>query len=301
MYLSEFWSKYGDILVSSIFILASIFLLVALIVNMGKKHTGKKLYLIGGVILFLTLVSINLIMIKDYRVALGQDATTIFPIANVLLYNAFIIILFVGLGYFLTKKKDRIKEKTTVSNVATLGLLIALASVLMLFGLPYPMPGFSFLKIEVSALIYFMVLLWFGPKQTIIVVLLTNIVHGIMPTLGETKIPFLDEMVNVVAVIAFLTPAYIINRKLSNNEVPNKFNVIISAILGAVFTTIFMVLYNFYINLPLIYSWPMDFGQVVYVFGVFNIIKWSLVSIVVVLLYEKIYNLKKQILRENDN
>ena len=77
-----------------------------------------------------------------------------FPLARVLIFNAFIIFAFVIVGYILTTKKQQ--EKVTVATVATLGLLTALASVLMLFGIPI-FPQASYLKVEVnlSTLWYF--------------------------------------------------------------------------------------------------------------------------------------------------
>lgn len=297
MYLSEFWSKFGiDILVSSIFILAGIILLVVLIDKSGRNGTSKKMYLIGGTILVLALLSMNLILIKDYNKKIVEDPTIVFPLAKVLLFNAFIILAFVVIGYLFSKKSEKIHDKVSVSTVAILGLLAALASVLMLFGIPI-FPANSFLKLEVSALIYFMVLLWFGIKPTIIVVFLTNIIHAIMPSITPPLIPFLDEMVNVVAVFAFLLPACIAFRKLKKDEIPSLEKVIITLIIGVLFTTVFMVLYNHFVNLPLIYGIDWSFSKVLSIFGPFNLIKWTTVSIAVALLYRRIDTLKNQIVR----
>lgn len=297
MYLSEFWSKFGiDILVSSIFILAGIVLLVVLIINSGHKGTSKKMFLIGGTILVLALLSMNLILIKDYNAKIVEDPTFIFPLARVLLFNAFVILAFVGIGYLLTVKSEKVHEKVSVSTVAILGLLIALASVLMLFGIPI-FPNDPYLKLEVSALIYFMVLLWFGIKPTIIVIFLTNIIHAIMPSITPPLIPFLDEMVNVIAVFAFLLPSFIAFRKLQKDEIPSLKKVIFTSVIGVLFTTVFMVLYNYFVNLPLIYGMEWSFSEVLAVFGSFNLIKWGAVSIVVPLLYRKIYTIKNQIIR----
>lgn len=297
MYLSEFWSKFGiDILVSSIFILAGIVLLVVLIDKSGRNGTSKKMYLIGGTILVLALLSMNLILIKDYNKKIVEDPTIVFPLAKVLLFNALIILAFVVLGYLLTVKSTKVHEKVSVSTVAILGLLTALASVLMLFGIPI-FPNDPYLKLEVSALIYFMVLLWFGVKPTIVVVFLTNIIHAIMPSITPPLIPFLDEMVNVIAVFAFLLPSFIAFRKLQKDEVPSLEKVIITSIIGVLFTTVFMVLYNHFVNLPLIYGMDLSFSKVLAVFGSFNLIKWTTVSIAVALLYRRIDTLKNQIVR----
>lgn len=297
MLLNDFWSEFGiEIIISSVFILVSLGLLMGLIFSLGKKNASKKFKIIGGIIFVLVLLSVNFIMLRDYQNKLAKDPNFMFPLARVLIFNAFIIFAFVIVGYILTTKKQQ--EKVTVATVATLGLLTALASVLMLFGIPI-FPQASYLKVEVSALIYFMVFLWFGIKPTIVVILLTNFIHALMPSMTPPVILFLDEMVNVVACLTYLTPSFIAFGRLKDNEVPSINKVIITAIIGVVFTAIFMLLYNYFINLPLIYKIEMDFKSVFLLFVPFNLIKWSSVSIVVVLLYRKINSLKEHIVNFN--
>lgn len=192
MYLSEFWSKFGkDIILSSIFIVISVVLLVLLIINLGTNNTNKKFNLICGSIFGFVLIGVNYALIRDFNNTKLKDPELVFPFAKIFLFNALVILVFVLIGYLFVYKKDKVKQKTSVTSVSALSLMIALASVLQIFGIPL-IPGASFLKVEISALIYFMVLLWFGIKPTIAVVVLTNIIHIIMPSFTPPVIFGLD-------------------------------------------------------------------------------------------------------------
>ena len=310
MYLSEFWNKFGkDIILSSIFIIVSVALLIMLIINLGKNNQSKKLYLISGIIFGLVLIGVNYVLFRDFNSQRIKNPDLEFPIAKTLLFNAFVILVFVLLGYLFIYKREKIAGKTSVSTVASLSLMIALASVLQLFGIPL-IPGASFLKVEISALIYFMVLLWFGIKPTIIVVVLTNIIHIIMPSITAPIVFGLDETANIIACLIFLMPSFIVFRKLPKDETPEFKTVVFTGILGVLLTMIFMVLYNYFFFIPLyesILGFTMDtiefygktielnFVGMLIIFGFFNLIKWGLVCFVVSLLYKRLYSLKNQL------
>lgn len=294
MLLSEFWVKNGkEIIVSSIIIIVAVFLLVTLLINQSKQGNLIRGIITSLIIVVMLIGGTTYVLYQDYLKALAKDPAVVFPWLEILRFSGIIIMVYAVIGTLILKAKStkNQKPKASVSSIALMGILVALASVLMLFGIPI-FPAFDFLKVEFSGLIYFMILLWFGIKPTIIVVLLTNIVHIIMPSMTAPRIFGLDEMVNVIACFAYLLPSVIVFRKLEKNEMPSNKKVIITAIIGVAFTTIFMVLYNYYINLPIIYSWPMPFKQVVTVFGLFNLIKWGGVSLAVCLLYQKLYPIK---------
>jgi len=312
MYLSEFWNEFGkDIILSSIFIIASVALLVMVIINLGKSNANKKMYLISGIIFGLVIIGVNYTLISGFNEQRLKNPEFEFPIARALLFNALIILGFSLVGYLFIYKKEKIEQKTTVSSVASLALMIALASVLQLFGIPL-IPGAEFLKVEISALIYFMVLLWFGIKPTIIVVVLTNIIHVIMPSMTAPLVFGLDESANIVACLVFLTPSFIAFRKLPKNQMPELKTVVITGILGVLLTTGFMVLYNYLFFIPLyvnVFNIPMNsikfygnelalnFTGVLIGFGFFNLMKWGIVCMFVIFLYRRLYNLKDQLVR----
>lgn len=179
------------------------------------------------------------------------------------------------------------KKKPTTANIALMGILVGLASVFMILSFPI-FPPAPYLKVEISGLILYMVLLWFGVKPAIIVALLTNFIHALIPT-GTVQIIFLDEGVNFIATMAFMLPSIIILR----NKTPKRLSVLLGTSIGLIFTIIFMVLYNAYFNLPIIYKMEMEFTKVLYIFGVFNLIKWGAVTILINLLWPKLYVLKQ--------
>lgn len=301
MFLSKFWDDNGiNIILSSVFILISISLLIVLIINLGKQKS-KKINLIGGIIFLLVLLAVNTAFVRDYFGVKAKAPEAIFPYVKVLLFNSFIILLFVIIGYIFSYKKDKFKDKMSISKLSSLAAMLALASVLMLFSIPI-FPSFSYLKVEISALIYFMVFLWFGTKPAISIVLLTNIIHIIMPSMTPPVVFGLDESANVVACLIFLTPSFIMFRKLPKDQEPEFKKVVISSILGVLTTAIFMVFYNYLIFIPIyenIFQINMgfDFNKTLIVFGAFNLIKWSVVCTVVVLLYRKLFSLKDQLMK----
>lgn len=285
-----------EIIFSVIIVAVSITLLVLLIVNLGKHGTSKKIYIIGSIIFLLVLLSANLVIIRDYRGELAANPLTEFPIINTVLVNSLIIIIFVVLSYLLTREKSKQHEKTTVATVAILGLLTALSSVLMWFGIPI-FPTMPFLKVEVSGLIYFMIFLWFGLKEASIVIVLTNIIHALMPAITPPVIPFLDELSNLVAVFIFLSPSFFALRKLGVDETPKMRVVVVSSLVGVLLTTVFMTLYNYYFNLPIVFNMSMSFSEVLKWFGSFNLIKWLVVALSVILLHNRLYDIKSKIVR----
>jgi riboflavin transporter FmnP len=160
----------------------------------------------------------------------------------------------------------------------------------MLLGFPV-MPAAPYLKVEVSGLIIFLTLLWFDWKTAALVSLYTNFIHVFMPGSAPVII-FLDEGVNFIATMVFILPTVLFLKK-TNLTTSKKFSpILLISIIGAIFTAVIMTLYNAFINLPIIYGWPMPFWTVVEIFGVFNLIKWGLVAIVINLTWKRLYKLR---------
>lgn len=295
MYLSNFWNKFGvDIIISLAFTVVSLGLFVLFLINQSKSGE-KKLLAISIIAVALLLLSVNFIVIRDYNNGLKNDSTLKFPLIKTLLFNSLTILLTALIGFLFSKSSMNEEKEFSVQDIAVLGIMVALSSVLMLFGIPI-FPHAPFLKVEFSALIYFMVFLWFGFRPTFIVILLTNMVHVIMPSIGGQVLFAVDELVNVIACMAFLTPA-IIASKIRSESVPKLKEVIITAIIGTIFTTIFMVMYNQLVNIPLIYKFDWSFKEVLVLFGPFNLIKWGSVGLLVCLFYQRLYPIKELILK----
>ncbi|MBN2504617.1 MAG: ECF transporter S component [Bacilli bacterium] len=188
------------------------------------------------------------------------------------------------------RQKNAQKETMTTRKLAFLGIIVGLASVLMLLGFPV-LPGFHYLKVEISGLIIFMTLLWFDFKTAAIVSLITNFIHVFMPGTPPV-IMFLDEGINFIATMIFILPTAILIKKCNLQSRRSQTIILWVSIASVVFTTVFMTLYNAFINLPLVYKMPLDFLTVLKVFGLFNLIKWGAVALVINLVWRRLYGLR---------
>ncbi len=198
--------------------------------------------------------------------------------------------IFAAVIHLVDGKKGKHSVMTT-RKLAFLGIIVGLASVLMLLGFPV-MPGFIFLKVEISGVIFFMTLLWFDLKTATLVSLITNFVHVFMPG-SPPVILFLDEGINFVATMIFLLPAAFLIDKQHLQEKNCTRRIFWVSLTSVIFTTIFMTLYNAFINLPLVYRMDMGFIEVLEVFGVFNLIKWGVVAVIINLVWRRLYGLRQ--------
>lgn len=217
-------------------------------------------------------------------------------VSEIILFNTIILLIYSLILLIFNKIQRVIKvEKKAMSTrkIAFLGIIIGIASVLMLLGFPI-LPIAPYLKVELSALIIFMTLLWFDFKTAVVVSLLTNIIHFFMP--GTTPlIPLLDEMVNFLATMLFILPTAIFLNKKSLDKEKKVFSILILTLIGFVSTVVLMVLFNQYINLPLIYNIEMSFSEVIAIFGLFNIIKWGFNVLVINLTWRRFYILRSNL------
>ncbi len=242
-------------------------------------------------ILNLSVISIVFVII-GLTIGLWLNNNTL---TSILIYDTALLLsysLIMLLIYFL-KKNIKKKNKLNTKMTAFLGIIVGMASVLMILGFSI-IPGFIFLKVEFSALVIFVTLLWFDFKTAVIVSLLTNILHFLMPG-TPPLIPLLDEMVNFLATMIFIMPTAIyLNKHRKAGEI-NHVSILWLTILGVALTTVLMVLFNQYINLPIIYKIDMSFKEVLTVFGIFNFIKWSLDAFLINLTWKRFYSLKTNI------
>jgi len=291
MKISIFFETYQkEIIVSSVFVLLSLFFMFYLALSNKRGDNNIKKFIIASLLLSIIFIGINYLLITnmDTPTDLKFSEDFIINISSMLrliIINTVLLGIYALLAIQLVRKKE--KKRITTTKVAIIGILISVSSVLMLFSIPI-FPPAPFLKLEVSGLIIFMVFIWCDVKTAIIVSLLTNLIHVFMPGTSAPVILFLDEFVNFVATMSFLVPSLLFIKKDSFNDVTNE-NVIPYVILvGVAFTTIFMIMYNFLFNLPIVYGMEWEFKQVVLVFGAFNLIKWGSVGFLIILLWKKL-------------
>ena len=205
---------------------------------------------------------------------------------DAIILAVYFLILFINAKL---RKSGRLKKPISTRKIAFLGIIVGLASALMLLSVPI-IPGMHFLKVELSGLIIFMTLLWFDFKTAVIVSLITNFIHVFMPG-TPPLIPFLDEGVNFIATMVFILPTALFIRKRNLAGTEKRLVIIGTVIVSAIITSVVMVLYNQFVNLPIIYKIEMPFQSVLEIFGVFNLIKWGLNALTIILLWKRLYPL----------
>ncbi|MFH0992861.1 MAG: ECF transporter S component [bacterium] len=251
------------------------------IARVRERSGGKKKgFGVGLLAVVFVIAGVSLgLALKDPAVAVGKIA----------LVDALSLLAYAIIAFFLVKfhvSVARTKVKGT-RRLAFLGIVVGLASVLMLLGFPI-IPNFYFLKVELSGLIIFMTLLWFDWKTAALVSVATNFINVFMPGTPPV-IVFLDQGVNFIATMIFLLPATLALRRAQK---PKSGLVLAVSLAGVVVVTVVMTLYNAFINLPLIYHITMPFVTVMEVFGVFNAVKWGIVAIAVSATWQRLYSLR---------
>ncbi|MDA3932347.1 MAG: ECF transporter S component [Tenericutes bacterium] len=273
---------------------AAVIIALTLMFFLGKNTDNKKsLLIVSGITLFFIVFGIT----YAYLFLITIDGEKV-PLSDIIIANIIVIVVYVS-GYFILSnlnQKTLVSKKVSTYKITIQALLIGIASVLMLISFPV-MPAAPYLKVELSALIIFMTLIWFDFKTAVMVSFVTNLVHFFMPS-SAPVIPLLDEMMNFMATMIFILPAAIFLKKDRLLEGNKQIAILILTTIGFVATTIIMVLYNQYINLPYIYNIQMSFNQVLLIFGVFNIIKWGLNAVVINLTWKRFYLIGEQFLNK---
>jgi riboflavin transporter len=275
-----------------IYLIAGAALLIALLLMFFLgKHTknSQKLLLVS----LLSIVFIVVGITYAFLFLIKVDGEPV-EISTIILTNIVVIATYL-IGLLLVFKLNRqetIKKKMKVQKIAIQSILVGIASVLMLISFPV-MPAAPYLKVELSALIIFMTLIWFDFKTAVLVSFITNIVHFFLPS-SAPIIPFLDEMINFLATMLFILPTAMFFKKEKIQEKNSALYIFFLTGLGFLTTVVLMVLFNQFINLPYIYRINMTFTQVLTIFGVFNIIKWGLNAIFINLTWKRFYYLNER-------
>jgi len=275
-----------------IYLIAGAALIIALLLMFFLgKHTrnNQKLLLVS----LLSIAFIVAGITYAYLFLIKVDGEPV-EISKIILTNIIVIATYLLglLVVFKLNQKDTIKRKMTTQKIAIQSILVGIASVLMLISFPV-MPAAPYLKVELSALIIFMTLIWFDFKTAVLVSFITNVVHFFLPS-SAPIIPFLDEMINFLATMLFILPTALLFKKEKIQEKNSVLYVIFLTGLGFLTTVVLMVLFNQFINLPYIYGINMTFTQVLTIFGVFNIIKWGLNAVFINLTWKRFYFLSER-------
>lgn len=246
------------------------------------KHSEKKHLVVQIITGFFIIAGLT------FGLAVQDEADPL----KILMFDAIILALYFLIIFIVAKLREagKLKQSVSTRKIAFLGIMVGLASALMLLEFPV-VPGYHFLKVELSALMIFMALLWFDFKTALLVSFATNLIHVFMPSTPPV-ILFMDEGVNFIATMIFIAPTAILVRRQNLFDSEKRPIVTWIVIGSALLTAIVMVLYNYFINLPIIYKMEMPFKSVLEIFGVFNLIKWGLNALVIILLWRRLYALR---------
>lgn len=284
----ELWNKNKVEICTSLFFIIA--LLIGLLLLSKTSKRNNKTFLVGVFLVSFIMVALNYLLFTrmktGFDLVINEQLTLHFSraVRIIIIDIAALSVSFLVL-HLLSKERE--KKKISTNYVAIIGVLISLASILMYFGIPV-IPGYSFLKLEFSGLIIFLVFIWFDFKSAVIVSLITNLLHAILPGTSTPIILFLDELVNFIATMAFLLPSVIGIKRDENGKITNPKQVITYVTIGIFCTSVFMLFYNYLFNLPVIYHMKMSFVTVLSVFGLFNLIKWGSVGLLIIFLWQKL-------------
>ncbi|MCK9537334.1 MAG: hypothetical protein M0R05_07145 [Bacilli bacterium] len=288
MFLANFLKRFWDVIVANReAVIVSLTFLVLIIgwlifLSLAQKNKNRS---VKSIISTSALILLILIGVTYYLNSIKKS------IVLIIIINSILLIIYVLLTLlFIKSSKDKTSQVNT-SKIAILGLMTGLAVVLSFFGFPI-IPGFEMLRLEFNGLIYILVLLWFGFRSAITVCFLMNVVLLIFPVPASQLFYGYDQIINFISCTSYIIPVGIIFSKLQESEYPSAKKLATATIIGTLFATLFMVFFNYYINVPYIIEADLSFKVILKVFGTFNLVKWGLVTLVVNLFWRKLYDLK---------
>ncbi|WP_342600837.1 ECF transporter S component [Psychrobacillus sp. FSL H8-0483] len=178
-----------------------------------------------------------------------------------------------------------IKSKTRM--LIAIAMLSSISFVLMLLAFPLPVLP-AYLKVDFSDIPALIAAITMGPIAGVLVAFLKNVLDWLFAG-SPTGVP-VGHMANFVTSILFLTPVYLIYRKVTSSK-----GIAFGLGAGTISMAFGMSILNYYVFLPM-YSYflnfPMETGTALFntiIFGIlpFNLIKGILVTIVMIVLFKR--------------
>lgn len=192
---------------------------------------------------------------------------------------------------------NKVNSKSNVKVMSRVGMLSAIAFVLMFFEVPLTFIAPSFIKLDISDLPALVGSFTMGPVAAIVISALKNILHM---TLKGTSTGGVGELSNfIIASVMTVTAGVIYQRHKSFK------GAIVGMLVGTVVMTVVAILSNYYVIFPLYANFmPMEaiigagaavnpkvdslWAMMIYCMVPFNLIKGFAVSAVTMLIYKKI-------------
>src|SRR5690606_30750511 len=182
----------------------------------------------------------------------------------------------------MNQKGERIVKNLGVKAFVAIGMLSAIAYVLML--LNFPMPMFpTWLKIDFSDVPALVGAIIMGPAAGVLIELIKDLLD-IISTGSESGIP-VGHIANFTTGLLFILPTYFVYKKVQSKK-----GVISGLIVATIITTIGMSVLNYFVFFPM-YEIFMGFKMpklmIITAIAPFNFIKCIMISIVFIVFYNK--------------
>ena len=171
-----------------------------------------------------------------------------------------------------------------IKTITNISILCVISYILTIF---FRIPISSFLKYDPKDIIITLGGLIFNPGICFLVTVIVCFLE--MITVGSTGI--FGFLMNVLSTLTFSVTVSTIYNKLNN-----KYSLLIGLMFASIFSALFMVLTNlliipFYMKI----TWDLSINLILWVFLPFNILKCLINSLLVLLFYKIIKNLKLKI------
>ena len=190
------------------------------------------------------------------------------------------------------------KKRLNTRQIVMIGMMGAVSAVLMLFDFRLPFAP-AFAKMDFSELPIILCGFMFGPVSGILIVLVKIILNFL---LHGTETMGVGELANFIGSVSYMLPAVLIYRKMRKRK-----GAVTGLIVATVFASGLALLTNLYLIFPIyakMYSISLDaivamgnavnpavhdmVGLMIFSMLPFNLIKYSAVSIITLLVYKKI-------------
>ncbi len=180
-------------------------------------------------------------------------------------------------------------KNTKLQKMTAVGMLSAIAALLMLFQFPLP-PFPAFLQIDFSDVPALLATVTLGPVAGIGVAFFKNVINWFMQG-SPTGVP-VGHIANFVTTLLFIMPVYFIQRRMKSRK-GLTFGLVTGTVTMAVGMSllnyfVFMPMYNYFLNMP------VETGAVLVksiAIGIlpFNILKGVILTIVVMVLFKVLH------------
>lgn len=166
---------------------------------------------------------------------------------------------------------EKIKTITNISILCVISYILTIS---------FRIPISSFLKYDPKDIIITLGGLIFNPAVCLLVTVIVCFLE--MLTIGSTGI--FGLLMNILSTLTFSITASIINKKLNS-----KYSLLIGLLFAMIFSTLFMIIINiiiipFYMKI----AWEPSINLILWVFLPFNILKYFINSLLIILFYRVI-------------